>query len=361
MKLEQFIIPVPEDDPDLLRLVYDRGVDQFGSHLTANWAILSTGAYIRLLLKRWPPRELGWFSLAPFSPDDQIVPVSVGMFQQTMSSIVPEARKTGETWRIRYGKCGAAGSNSRWPPDTVVAHFRFARPAEYVGRDIPAVVHKPRVGPLQVIPEIGGDIAMKDQWGHELQGEELAAAKAEQRGGHLNRSHNATREAREAAAEALDAAREARQAVAEAVETARQAQREAAGLRELCTAQAADLRALAALFTRLTSRVMSQPPGDEPTALAMLLTARDGRKSMHQVLALAGFGADHPGVERLVMDDMWQVPAPAQAEVPEDQYPAWWRDRDPKSLAPPNWEQARYGPPPDEQSGSMWEEKANVR
>lgn len=204
---------------------------------------------------------------------------------------------------------------------------------------------------MQVIPEIGGDIiAMKDQWGHELQGEELAAAKAEQRGGHLNRSHNATREAREAAAEA----REAAQAVTEAREAARQAQQEAAGLR-------ADLRALAALFCRLTARVMSQPSGDEPSALGMLLTARDGRSSMHRVLALAGFGADHPGMERLVMDDMWQVPPAAQAEVPEDQYPAWWRDRDPKSLAPRNWEQARYGPPPDEQSGSMWEEKANVR
>ena len=359
-QLEPFVIPALEPAEPSLPPVYDRGIGWVSSHLAATWGLLASGAFVRLVKRSWPPVEAGWFSLAPFGPDDRIVKVSVGVFQQHMAVIVPQARTSGETWEISYGRCGP-GNNTRWPPGQVVAYFRYARPAEYVGKDLPTWVHKPRVGPLQVIPEIGGDIDMgkppTGQWGEELEGEQLRAAKAEQRGGHLNRSASATRDARKAAEEALAAAQQAREAIAEAVDAARQAQREAAELRELCGQQAADNRALAAMLVRLAAKVMSQPAGDEPAALAMLLTARDGQDSVLRVLALAGYGADHPGMARLAMDDMWQVPAPAQKPVSPDQYPAWWRDAHHDPQAPRNWQEARYGRPPDEQpEGSIWED-----
>lgn len=105
-------------------------------------------------------------------------------------------------------------------------------------------------------------------------------------GGAARRAHYpphgpAAREARQAAAEALAAAGEARQAA----EVAEQAQREVAELRELCGDQAAGIRALASMLTQLAARVMSQPPGDEPSALAML-AGRDGHDDVLRVLSL---------------------------------------------------------------------------
>ena len=70
------------------------------------------------------------------------------------------------------------------------------------------------------------------------------------------------------------------------------------------------------MLTRVAARVMSQPPGDEPSALAML-AGRDGHDDVLRVLRLAGYRNDHPGALRLALDgeDMWQVPAPVQADT----------------------------------------------
>lgn len=111
---------------------------------------------------------------------------------------------------------------------------------------------------------------------------------------------------------------------------------------------AADIRGLAALFVRLAAQVIHQPPGDEPAAVAMLLTAKDGHNTVMRLLKLAGYRDDDPGMLRLAMEgDTWHASAPEQVssempgdlnvkpESPGDPYPAWRR--------------ARFGPPAHEQ------------